>query len=283
MPRVGSNIYKRKDGRWEGRYIKGYNESSKAVYGFVYAKTYKEVKNKLLMSQSGTSANSDISSTKLTFADISQRWLSNISLIVKQSTYARYVFVLERHILPSIGGYRLQKLTSADIDKFTKTKLTTGKVNKNGGLSAKTVRDMLTIIKSIIRFAEKEKLLTKSNLTVTYPKSTPSETHVISRQEQKILENYLYQDIDLFKLGVLLCLYTGLRIGEICALQWKDISISNSIISVTQTIQRVKNTDSQAESRTKILIDTPKSKNSIRDIPVPNFIVDYLKKYESEN
>ena len=106
MPRIGNNIYKRKDGRWEARYIKGYNESSKAVYGFVYAKTYKEVKNKLLKSQFETGTNTSISGSKLTFAEISKKWLVNISLTVKQSTYARYIFVLERHILPAIGGYK---------------------------------------------------------------------------------------------------------------------------------------------------------------------------------
>jgi len=100
MSRVGKNIYKRKDGRWEGRYIKGYNELSKAVYGFVYAKTYREVKNKLLTAQSATGSNTSSYGSKLTFADITQKWLCNISLTVKQSTYARYVFVLERHILP---------------------------------------------------------------------------------------------------------------------------------------------------------------------------------------
>ena len=281
MPRVGSNIYKRKDGRWEGRYIKGYNESSKAVYGFVYAKTYTEVKNKLLISQSGAGSNTRIGS-KLTFADVSQKWLFNISLTVKQSTYARYIFVLERHILPAIGGYRLQKLTSADIDNFTKSKLTVGRIDNSGGLSPKTVRDMLTVIKAIIGFAEKEKLLAKSALTITYPKSVQPETHVISRQEQAVLEDYLYQDATLLKLGILVCLYTGLRIGEICALQWKDISISKSVISVMQTMQRVKDTDANAESKTKILIDTPKSKSSVRDIPVPNFIADCLKKFSPE-
>lgn len=281
MPRVGKNIYKRKDGRWEGRYIKGYNEFSKAVYGFVYAKTYKEVKNKLLMMQSGVGSNTGISS-KITFYDVAQKWLCNVSLTVKQSTYARYVFVLERHILPVLGGYRLNKLTSADIDNFTKSKLSVGRVDKMGGLSAKTVRDMLTVIHAVIGFAEKEKMLAKSVLSVTYPKTSQSETQVISRQEQAVLENYLCYDLDLLKLGILVCLYTGLRIGEICSLQWKNISLSKSTISVTQTIQRVQDTDSQAERKTKILIDTPKSKSSVRDIPVPNFIMAYIKKFKPE-
>ena len=283
MPRVGNNIYKRKDGRWEGRYIKGYNESSKAVYGFVYAKTYREVKNKLLMSQLAKASNTGNYSNKLTFADVSRKWLFNISLTAKQSTYARYIFVLDRHILPVIGGYRLHKLTSTDISGFTKTKLTDGRINGNGGLSAKTVRDILSIIKSIIGFAEKENLINKSNLTITYPKNKESEIHVISREEQAILEDYLYKDLDLLKLGILVCLYTGLRIGEICALRWKDISISKSVISVIQTIQRVKDTDKQAAAKTKILIDTPKSQCSIRDIPVPEFIVDCMKKFKPEN
>ena len=97
MPRVGKNIYKRKDGRWEGRYIKGYNELSKSVYGFVYAKTYKEVKDKLLLSQSGVISNNGSSGGKLTFADIARKWLFNISLTVKQSTYSKYVYTLENH------------------------------------------------------------------------------------------------------------------------------------------------------------------------------------------
>ena len=281
MPRVGSNIYKRKDGRWEGRYIKGYNESSKAVYGFVYAKTYKEVKNKLLILQSGAGVNTGIS-TKLTFADVSKQWLCNVSLTVKQSTYSRYVYVLERHILPMLGGFRLQKLTSADIDNFTKSKLMSGRVDKSGGLSAKTVRDMLTVIKAIIGFAEKEKQLIKSSLTVTYPKSKQSDIRVISRHEQAVLEDYLCQNLDLFRLGILVSLYTGLRIGEICGLQWKDISISKSTISVTQTMQRVRDTESQGERKTKILIDTPKSKSSVRDIPLPDFITGYLKQLKPE-
>ena len=279
MPRVGNNIYKRKDGRWEGRYIKGYSESSKAVYGFVYAKSYREVKDKLFSSRSGIEVTTDISGHKLTFGEVSRKWLFNISLTVKQSTYARYLFVLEKHILPTIGGYRLHKLTSDDIDRFTQNKMKSGRTDKNGGLSPKTVRDILSIIKSIINFAEKEKMISRLGLTVTYPKNKQIETHVIPLHEQKILEKYLYENLDLYKLGILLSLYTGLRIGELCALQWQDISLSKSIISVNKTMQRIKNTEIQAANKTKILIDTPKSKKSVRDIPVPKFIMDDIKKF----
>ena len=279
MPKAGRNIYKRKDGRWEGRYIKGYNESGKAVYGFVYAKTYKNVKHKLLTAQSGVLLNRSTSDNKLTFADVSQKWLLKTSLTVKQSTYARYAYVLGKHILPTLGGYRLHKLTTDDIDRFTQGKLTSGRADKKGGLSPKTVRDILTMVKSIIGFAEKEKLMVKSGLTVTYPKGKPPETRVISRQEQEILEKYLYANLNSAEFGVLLSLYTGLRIGEICALQWGDISLSKQIISVNRTMQRVKNTDSEAETKTRILTDTPKSKYSLRDIPVPNFIMADIIKF----
>jgi integrase len=282
MPRVGSNIYKRKDGRWEGRYIRGYSETGKAVYGYAYAKTYRDVKTKLLLSQPGANANAGIAGSRLTFAELSRKWLSNISLRVKQSTYARYVFVLERHILPKLGGYKLQKLTSADIDRFTKGKLASGRADKRGGLSAKTVRDILSLVRSVIGFAEKERLIHKSGLTVTYPKSKQGEIHIIPKAEQAVLEEYLYDGLDLHRLGVLLCLYTGLRIGEICALQWRDISAAKSVIAVTQTIQRVRNTDNPAISKTKILIDTPKSKSSARDIPIPKFILRDLIRFIPE-
>jgi integrase len=279
MPRIGKNICKRKDGRREGRYIKGYNESGKAVYSFIYAKTYTEIKSKLLLSQTGAVTNAGISGSKLTFSDISQKWLLNVSLKVKQSTYARYLFLLERHILPTLGGYKMQKLTSADIDRFAQSKLSNGRIGGNTGLSAKSVTDILSVIKSILTFAEKERLINRANLTVTYPKSVPSETTVISRHEQAVLENYLYRGIDLFKLGVLVSLYTGIRIGELCALQWKNISVSKSTISIAQTIQRMRNTDSQAKNKTKILIDTPKSKKSVREIPVPDFIMREISRF----
>jgi len=166
MPKVGANIYKRKDGRWEGRYIKGYDINGKAKYGYVYAKYYSEVKEKLLEVQCKSSAGT--MPPPITFADLSRRWLYSTKLRVKESTYAGYVNLIERHILPELGGYRLNKLTSEVFDRFASEKLTKGRVDKGGGLSVNTVRNILALIKSVIAYGENEKLIGKDVVTVTY-------------------------------------------------------------------------------------------------------------------
>ena len=102
---------------------------------------------------------------------------------------------------------------------------------------------------------------------------------VFSKDEQAILERYLCLDIDNSKLGILLCLYTGLRIGEICALKWSDISMENNTLSVNKTMQRLQALDSSTSQKTKVLVSYPKSDCSIRTIPLPDFIADKLRQF----
>ena len=281
MPKIGKNIYKRKDGRWEGRYIKDRDDSGKIIYGSVYARTCTEVKQKL--SSCGVKDSSP-SKTVITpdkeniaFSEVAAQWLSVTSLKVKASTYAGYLNTLERHILPSLGKLKMQKLTSVDIGCFAKKKLKSGRIDEKGGLSAKSVRDMLSIIKAIVDFAYDENIIA-NGFTVVYPKQQPQKMRVLSRQEQALLEAFLTADVDIHKLGILLCLYTGLRIGEVCALRWQDISSDYDTLSVRQTIQRVRNT-SGGDNKTRILIDAPKSLRSVRDIPIPKFLSPYLRHY----
>lgn len=96
----------------------------------------------------------------------------------------------------------------------------------------------------------------------------------LTRNEQQILENYLYQNIDLSKMGILLTLYTGLRLGELCALQWKNIDIENQMIHIDKTVQRI---SGSGDNMTKIIFDTPKSESSIRNIPIFTGILSLLK------
>ena len=281
MPKTGKNIYKRKDGRWEGRYIKNRDVNGKIIYGSVYGKTCTEVKQRLaaLIVDERNPQKNPVDSIKhsLTFAEVAGQWLSVTSLKVKPSTYAGYSASLELHILPSLGKSKMQNLTAADISCFAKAKLENGRTDGKGGLSAKTVRDMLSIVKAVLDFACNENII-DSGFSITYPKQKQQRMRVLSRQEQASLETILTTDPDVHKLGILLCLYTGLRVGEICALRWRDISADFSMLSVQQTLQRVKNL-SDEEARTKIHIDTPKSLRSARDIPIPNFLSAYLRDY----
>jgi len=286
MPKTGKNIYKRKDGRWEGRYAKHRNSSGRIVYGYIYGKTCSEVKQRLtLVAISDIIDIPKVSATTdnvgLTFSDIAVQWLSVTSLKVKPSSHAGYVNTLNLHIIPYFGCYKIQNITTTTISCFAKEKLESGCADGRGGLSPKTVRDMLSIIKSIVDFAWGEKLIA-NQISVPYPKQEKSSIRVLSRHEQSSLESVLKTDLNIHKMGILLCLYTGLRIGEICALRWQDISPAFDVLSVQQTLQRMKNLD-EGESKTKIHIDTPKSTRSIRSIPVPKSLSNYLCEFASES
>ena len=130
MPKAGRNIYKRKDGRWEGRYIKDRDINGKIIYGSVYGKTCGEVKERLMsfLHEISISESRAIHFDKrhLTFADTVSQWLSVISLKVKPSTYAGYISILDLHILLTFGKYKMQNLTTVDISRFAKDKLENG-------------------------------------------------------------------------------------------------------------------------------------------------------------
>lgn len=281
MPKPGKNIYKRKDGRWEGRYAKARNSSGKIIYGSVYGKTCTEVKQRLVAVVSAESPDdsSAISSNTpiLTFSDVARQWLSVIRLKVKPSTYAGYTSTLDLHILPSFGDFKVQSISAIDISCFATEKLERGRADGKGGLSPKTVRDMLAVVKSIMDFAWSEKITT-NQISMPYPKHQQQVIRVLSRQEQSALEAILTTDTNIQKLGILLCLYTGIRIGEACALRWQDLSPDFDILTVRQTLQRVKNVSDDG-GKTKILIDTPKSLRSVRAIPIPQFLSPFLRSF----
>jgi len=280
LPKAGKNIYKRKDGRWEGRYPKHRDFNGKAIYGSVYGRSCTEVKNHLAAIKANPHVEKPCVVTNnhtLTFAHIAKQWLSVIVLKVKPSTYAGYTSALDLHILPSFGEHRIHRLTALEINRFAKEKLECGRADGRGGLSPKTVRDILSIIKSIMDFAWNEKIIA-SRIITTYPKQYQEAMRVLSRQEQAALETVLTTDINIHKLGILLCLYTGLRIGEVCALLWQDISPEYDMLSVRHTMQRIKNLNDD-KSKTKIITDTPKSLRSIRVIPIPTFISPLLRRF----
>jgi len=285
MPKTGKNIYKRKDGRWEGRYIRGRDADGHIIYGSVYGKTCTEVKRRLTSFAAEKLHSIPISipadKHNLTLSDVVNQWLAVTSLKVKASSFAGYTATLKLHILPSLGKRKMHSLTAADISLFAKEKMENGRKDGKGGLSAKTVRDMLSIIKMIADFAYNENII-GSRLAITYPKQPPGKIRVLSRKEQSSLEAALNTDLDVHKLGILLCLYTGLRVGEICAMRWQDISPDFDVLSVRQTLQRVKNL-TVGEGKTRILIDAPKSRCSIRDVPIPKFLSGHLRNYARDS
>ena len=278
MPRRGENIRKRKDGRWEARYIKGHREDGKAIYGYLYGKTYAEAKEKKTQAAAKLrTAAAACSRAPAVFETIIDEWLDFQRHSVKESTWLHYRRQINTHIRPELGGVKVRQLTQAVLVQFVDRKLTGGRLDGRGGLSVKTVRDLLVLLRQILGFAAGQGYM--EAIAVKSPKKKTVEIQVMEHGEQARLEGYALGGRDPYRFGVYLCLYTGLRIGELCGLRWGDVCLESKVLSVRRTIQRVDDLDPLTARKTKVIIDTPKTEASVRDIPLPAFLAAQLQRY----
>ena len=280
MPKKGENIYKRKDGRWEGRYIKHHTPEGKAKYGYVYARTYTAAK-KLLLDKQIANENGSLESTGKTicYDQVLNEWMQHIHLQVKESTYSRYFHLVRNHIKPELGSYQLNRINSQLIERYVEQLLNNGRLDGTGGLSPKTVSDITAIIKSSMEFARYHNYNISCDLSRLSIKKNFHKIRVLSLQEQSDLTTILEQNTDFCKLGVLISLYTGIRLGELCALCWENIDMEQNILKISKTLLRIQNTDTRVHTKTKIIITEPKSQYSIREIPLPAFLMKLLSHY----
>lgn len=271
MPRHGENIFKRKDGRWEGRYIFSYNEDGKAIYKSVYSKTYSDTKQKLEIAKS-SNLNLRRTDTINTFGDLLYYWLEFNASKNKQTTQDKYEFLIKRHIEPGIGSVKLNKISTAMINKFIESKIKS--------LSNSYVRTMAIIIKSAIELGMKERFVFIPNSDIYLPKTSKHELQILSVSQQNLLEQYILNNLDFTTLGIYISLYAGLRIGEVCALRWSDIDFENRIIKVRSTVIRVKAENGKSYDD----IGIAKTDASIRDIPIFNkLFIQLLKMKKASN
>lgn len=284
MSRRGENIRKRKDGRWEGRAIIGYGTDGRAKYRSVYGHSYQEVRaKKNLLATAGkgaapSSAGPDRDRMKLTLNEVMNEWLDSRKDAIKDSTYVQYYFMLHKHILPELGNCPLASLTSDTLDLFLKNKLHFGRADGKGGLSSKTVSDMRSILLQGIEYARARKYPCAVDVKVFYPKSQQPNIDVLTKAEQEKLEQVLFQSSDLIRLGILIALYGGLRIGEVCALQWGDFHDTAGTVQIRKTMIRIKDFTPNSARKTKIIIDSPKTERSNRVIPLPSFLMEVMRR-----
>lgn len=274
MSRRGDNIRKRKDGRWEARVIERHTEDGKACYKSIYANSYTEVKNKSRSYQKQELKQK--TTTCKTVDVVSDEWLESMDIKLKQSTYALYYRRIQEHIIPYFKNIKVDRINNDTVNKFIRDKSINGRLDKKGGLSAKTINDLVSMLNQILIFAQKKGYVMGYVPDIIKPKQEQQELTVLTKSEQKELVRYLQQDTDAIKLGVLISLYTGIRLGELCALKWSDIDVQEGTLKIDKTIQRIKNTDKYATTKTKIIIDKPKSQKSIRVVPIPSFLHDKL-------
>lgn len=268
MPRKGENIYKRKDGRWEGRYVKD-RDGKKAIYGYVYSKSYSEVKKQLILKRAeyarGENKPSASTIKDALFSEMSEMWLQSIQASVKESTWIKYRNILKCSIVPQLGSMKLSEIDYSVVSALCNNLMESGGKNQSG-LAAKTVADALSLTKTVIKYASRMKCMTDRTALDVSVKVKNAPLRVLSVQEQQILISELTEELDFTGLGIYICLFTGIRVGELCALTWDDISLENNMIHIHRTMQRIQISD--GKKKTAILIAEPKSQCSIRDIPI---------------
>ncbi len=252
MARRGENIYKRQDGRYEGRYIKYYDISGKAVYGYIYSRNYSDIKEMLAKCKTDKKISTTTSNIRL--ADWIDTWLKSQSTL-KSTTKRVYQGHINNHIAPALGSVPLKKLNADILQDFV-----------NGlECSPTTVKTIFSTLKAALITAEEKGLIFNCWNKVKLPKKQKSFVRVLTKNEQQRLEGVL---TDNKSIGIWISLYTGLRIGELCALRWSEIDFTTSKLTVTGT---------QARTEKGVEIISPKSKSSKREIPIPPLLIDKLK------
>ena len=273
MPRKGENIRKRKDGRWEARYEKCRDQNGRIQYGYLYGRTYEAVKKKKLAVLCQNNLQNSPGKCYV-FRNLSEEWMLSMRYAVKLSTYACYETLLDTHILPEFGDMPLKYISSASVYAFSE-KL------KQQGLSPRTIKNLLILFHSILRYGEKQGYLNLSQLEFRYPKINTSPFQLISHEHLTKLITVLSAEDSEFSIGILLCIYTGIRVGELSGIRWEDIDFDKKLLHIRRTISRIKNLDYSGESddepKTVLMIGPPKSVSSIRDIPIPDFLLKRLK------
>lgn len=206
------------------------------------------------------------------FSDVLDVWLNNNKIHQKGSTTSRYRYLIDTHIAPTLGFYNVREITANTVNTFLDRKLTSGRLDGEGGLSKSYVKSMMLIIKSALKYASDENWCSPLNSPIYKPSEEKKELIILDHNEQSKLESYLLSDINETTIGILLSLHAGLRIGEICALTWSDIDMRNKIIHIRHTVSRIRVSNGTNQTSTKLILDTPKTKDSKREIPISNFL-----------
>lgn len=203
---------------------------------------------------------------KKTFQDVSKIWCDAKRPIVKHSTMCAYLLTLQTHLLPWFGT--METIAECDVQQFVIDKCASG-------LARKTVRDMVAVLKSIVKYGNKHGIFHFEEWEIEYPTDTENKLlPTLSLNHQRILMNHLIEQPTQQNIGVLLALCTGMRIGEVCALQWEDVDFTQRIITVRHTVGRIYNCELKTTER---IHTSPKTKNSCREIPISKQLFQSLK------
>lgn len=205
-------------------------------------------------------------------------WLENyVRLTAKSRTYTRYSEIVANHINPGLGDYEIEELSPIVLQKYITELSQSGNLRTGKPLAANSINAIITVLQGSLRVAYKLNLI-KDNIgdNILRPKSREKQVSCFSADEQRQIEKAVFLSKKPYLIGVVICLYTGLRIGELLALKWEDIDFSERIIHITKSCHDGKREDGTFGK----IMDTPKTSSSIRDIPVPKNLLTILKDYK---
>lgn len=272
MARKGECIYKRKDGRWEARYVKSIDSYGNKMLASVYAKSYLEVKNKRndVLRRSVLEFKTPQRYENTSLSSLLRGWLEFSRRNLKTSSYQKYESLITNHIDKTIGKLKVSDITKTVLTKFAQEQLEHGNIKIKGPLNPKSVNLLLRMIAAALEWGSVNNVLT---FKMPYIKEKRSVIKIFTETEQHMLEKYIDRNLNGFTMGILLSLYTGMRIGEICALKKTDIY--DELIFINKTMSRGKSTNGKWE----IVVAEPKTESSVRVVPVAARLACYLNKY----
>lgn len=266
MGRHGENIRKRSDGRWEARYMAYDKEKGRRVCRSVYGHTYEEAKAKrTAVSRAENTLKQEKTIHAESFDLAAEKWLAAISAKQKTSTCEKYRFIYYGYLKPALGDCRLDRITESLVrEKLASVETASDSLKKS----------IYCVLNRILHYASVQYQTYFPEIKSVFPAMRKEPAAVFTKSEQARLLTVLEKNMDCFKLAVLLCLFTGLRLGEICALKWKDVDPVNKTLTVKRTVQRLYT--GQGAKKTALTETAPKSAHSKREVPLQDVILSLL-------
>lgn len=216
------------------------------------------------------------------FKTLLNTWLNHKQAMITPSTYASFTLIAENHLIPYFGKRKIGSITETDIQSYISYLFNEGRLDNTGGLTVKTIRDVILVLRLAMEFAYKEKAIPLLNWDlIEYPKELGVKKVVsLSKDQEQALIQCIYLDLNRKTAGILIALFTGLRIGELCGIQMKDIAFTEKMITVNKTVQRIYD---KKKGTSYLHIGPPKTKTSVRTIPVPALLMNIIAKFYTEN
>lgn len=241
-------------------------------------KRRKSAKNKMKKTAKVSRGRAQTPRAHMTFEELLRVWQDSNSIRLKQGTINKYSSLIESQIIPKIGKLPVSQITTMQINNFLSTLSHSGRLDGTGGLSPSYIRTISYIISATISFGASEEMCQALTGKIQKPSIPKRELQILTHSEQEKIEAYVLNNLSPTGVGVMISLYAGLRIGEVCAISWDDVDLPNGLLAVRHTVSRIKAKNSV--QKTELILDEPKTKTSKRIIPISPSLLAVLQKFK---